>query len=471
MNEGALSMNYDTYLSPYSWRYGSDEMRCIWGENNKRKIWRSLWVALAEIQAEFGLVTKEQLLDLRAHREEVDVKRSLEIEAEIKHDLMAEIQAFAEQCPIGGGIIHLGATSMDIKDNADVLMVRQSLDLILERIENVLEMLCTKIETWADVPVIAYTHLQPAEPTTLGYRLAIYAQDLFFDWNQISAARGNLKGKGFKGAVGSLASYADLIGIDNLIYFEERLAEILEITFFPITSQVYPRKQDYHVAVKIAGLAAGMNKFAFDLRVLQAPAFGEIGEPFGNRQVGSSAMPFKRNPINAEKINSLARLLAQYPRLAWDNAAFSLLENTLDDSANRRTMLPEIFLIADEMLSTFSDILQGLRIDERGIQKNLDTYAPFAATERVLMATCKAGADRQSMHEHLRKLSMRAWASIERGDPNPLVDFLVRDPIVLSFIDSAKILDLINAKLHVGNVYDRCMDLVSDIRESLVKEE
>jgi len=377
-------------------------MRSIWSEAHKRRLWRELWVSLAEVQAGYGLLSAEQLADLQMHCHQVDVPRALQIETEIQHDLMAELKAFAEQCPLGGGALHLGATSTDIEDNADVLRMRQSLDLLLEKLKALLLRFVDQVEQWAETPLMAFTHLQPAEPSTLGYRLAQYAQDLLMDWEDLRRARRNLRGKGFKGAVGTGASYAELIGGENLSEFEIRLSTRLGLPFFSVTTQTYPRKQDYRVMAALAGLGGSLYKFAFDIRLLQSPAMGELAEPFGKRQVGSSAMPFKRNPINAERIDSLGRLLAQLPRLAWDNAAHSLLERTLDDSANRRTLLPESFLIADELIQTSAKILDGLQVDQAAIERNLRTYGPFAATERVLMALGKAGADRQAMHDRLR---------------------------------------------------------------------
>ena len=310
-----MDQDYETYLSPYTWRYGSQAMRQVWSEVYKRKLWRKLWVTLAEVQCDFGLVSSDQVADLRVHMGMIDVTRALEIEREIHHDLMAELKVFAEQSLLGGGILHLGATSTDIEDNADVLRQRESLDLLLGGLRDVLTLLLQHIDTWAELPLIAFTHLQPAEPTTLGYRLAGYAQDLLIDWQLLRVTRHDLHGKGFKGAVGTGASYAELIGVESLGKFENRLSELLELPFFPVTTQVYPRKQDYALLCQLAGLGASLHKFAFDLRFLQSSPIGELGEPFGKQQVGSSAMPFKRNPINAEKIDSLARLLAQMPRI------------------------------------------------------------------------------------------------------------------------------------------------------------
>ncbi len=462
-----MNQDYETYLSPYTWRYGSQAMRQIWSEVYKRMLWRKLWVALAEVQCDFGVVKPDQVADLRVHMGMVDVAQALEVEAEIHHDLMAELKVFAEQSQLGGGILHLGATSMDIEDNTDVLRQRGSLDLLLGGLRDVLMLLMEHIDTWAELPMIAFTHLKPAEPTTLGYRLAGYAQDLLLDWQLLKATRAELKGKGFKGAVGTGASYAELIGISNLPEFEARLSAMLGLPFFPVTAQVYPRKQDYQLLSYLAGLGASLHKFAFDLRVLQSSPIGELGEPFGKQQVGSSAMPFKRNPIHAEKIDSLARLLAQMPRTAWDNAANSILERTLDDSANRRTLLPEAFLICDELLLTTKRILSGLQVNEDAIKRNLDTYAPFAAVERVLMALGKAGADRQVMHEYLREHSLTAWEKVQSGKPNLLAELISHDPEITHYLPADELSQLMDVTHYLGDAPKRARQMAETIRSSL----
>lgn len=462
-----MPYDYDTYLSPFTWRYASVEMRQIWSETHKRRLWRQIWVALAEVQAEFGLIHPEQVADLRAHADEVDVPRALEIEAEIHHDLMAELKAFAEQCPIGRGILHLGATSTDIEDNADALRIRQSLDWIIESVRQISSLFAEKIDPWADTPLMAFTHLQPAEPSTLGYRLAQYAQDLLMDWENLRRARAHLRGKGFKGAVGTGASYAELIGAENLAEFETRLSTRLGLPFFPVTTQTYPRKQDFQVISALAGLGGSLYKFAFDLRLLQSPPIGELAEPFGSRQVGSSAMPFKRNPINAEKINSLARALAQLPRLAWDNAAHSLLERTLDDSANRRTLLPEAFLTSDELLRTARRILSGLQVDEKALARNLAIYGPFAATERVLMGLTKAGADRQAMHERLRQHALAAWQAVQAGQPNPLAKLVCGDGIFHPYLEEEELFERMDVSRHLGDAPARARALAETIRQAI----
>lgn len=458
---------FDEYVSPYTWRYGSPEMREIWGEIHTRLIWRRIWVALAEVQMEHGLTQKKQVQDLILHRDDVDIPRAMEIENQNHHDLMAEVETYAEQCPVGGGIIHLGATSVDIKDNATALQIRDSIDLIIIKLRELLLNFASKINLYADLPIIAFTHLQPAEPSTLGYRLSQYGQDLLEDWDTLQQVRASVKGKGFKGAVGTSASYAELVGSEHLPRFEALLSEKLDLDFYEVTTQTYPRKQDYKVLSTLAGMGASIYKFAFDLRILQSPPIGELAEPFGDTQVGSSAMPFKRNPINAEKINSLARMLAQYPRTAWDNAAHSLLERTLDDSANRRSLLPEAFLITDELLRVAIKITRNFIVDEDAIARNLAAYGPFAATERLLMALGKAGANRQEMHGLLRVHSLVAWESIRKEGPNPLVDLVSTDPDLLKYLPQREILALMDASQYIGDAPKRARLLALHIKQQI----
>lgn len=456
---------YENYQSPLSWRYASPDMRVIWSEKNKRLLWRRIWVTLAAVQAEFGLFSPDLVDELRKNQELVDMDAALELESRIHHDLMAELKTFAGQCPSAGGILHVGATSMDIEDNADALRIRAALDLILEKLEENLLTFADRIEETVDETIIAFTHLQPAEPSALAYRLAFHAQDLLEDWQRIKQVRENIRGKGFKGAVGSAAAYADLIGAENLVEFESRLSELLGISFYPVTNQTYPRKQDLDVLNALAGIGASLYKFAFDLRILQSPPLGEWSEPFGKDQVGSSAMPFKRNPINAEKINSLARQLSILPQVAWQNAANSLLERTLDDSANRRMILPEAFLITDEILRVSLRILKDFQVHRENIQRNLNIYAPFAMTERIMMAAAKKGADRQQMHELLRNHALEAWKVIQTGQNNPLIANLSADVKITRWISADEIDQLSDINQYTGLSKTNAANLAAQIRE------
>lgn len=462
---------FETYQSPYSWRYGSPEMRRIWSEYNKRLIWRQLWLALAEIQYDYGIVDQLQVEDLREHLNEINIAHSLEIENEIGHDLMAELRTYAQQCKVGGGILHLGMTSMDIIDNADILRVKEALMIIVEKLQDLILSLATKVELWAKLPIIGFTHLQPAEPTTLGYRLSQYLQSLLLDYEDLKVFITKLRGKGLKGAVGTRASFKEVFINIDMDLIESSFAEKLGIDFFLVSSQTYPRVQDYRLLCCLAGIGATLYKFAFDLRLLQTPSIGEWMEPFGSSQVGSSAMPFKRNPINAEKIDSLARLLSQFPHVAWDNAAHSLLERTLDDSANRRSTIPESFLILDEILLTVTKIIEDLRIDMDAIQKNLSNYSVFAAQEKLLMSLSVKGADRQKMHEKLRIYSMEAWESIRKTGRNPLINQLTNDEEILRYLTKQEIIDnMSEGHNYYGDASELAIKLVN-LTQSIVSEE
>jgi adenylosuccinate lyase len=283
------------------------------------------------------------------------------------------------------------------------------------------------------------------------------------DWNNLSFIRRNLSGKGFKGAVGTSAAYADLISVDQLAVFESRLSESLGLPFYPIASQVYPRKQDYTLLCALAGIGASLSKFALDIRILQSPPVGEWAEPFGEKQVGSSAMPFKRNPIQSEKIGSLARVLAQMPRTAWDNASNSILERTLDDSANRRIILPEAFLVTDELLSVATRLITKMQINLNAINNTLNIYAPFAATEHILMALAKAGADRQEMHAVLRQHALTAWQAVQTGMPNPLKDLICQDAMITSYIPAVTLVGLLDITRHTGDAPQRARKFAQTI--------
>ncbi len=446
-------------------------MRRIWSEVYKRQLWRRLWVALAEAQIPADFVTPAQVAELRGHMDDIDMAQAHAIEAEIHHDLMAEVRVFANQCPTAGGIIHLGATSMDIEDNADALRLHESLALIIEAMRKLLSSLAAQMEAYADTPCMAYTHIQPAEITTVGYRLAQYAQDLLVDFGELQRVYADIRGKGFTGAVGTSASYQELMAGTPLMLgdFQQRVMQSVGLEAFPVSTQTYPRKQDWRVLTALAGIASSLYKFALDLRILQSPPFGEMAEPFGSKQVGSSAMPFKRNPINAEKICSLGRLVVSQVQVAWENASHSILERTLDDSANRRTMLPESFLAVDEMIAVATRIIKNLRVDEVAIARNLAFYGRFSAVERVLMALGKAGADRQVMHEVLREHSLAAWEAISQGAANPLVDQLAEDERLLKYLSADAIRDLMDYSTYVGDAPQRAKLMAKQTLDTIVE--
>lgn len=459
--------DYSTYLSPLTWRYGSKDMRSLWSETTTRRLWRRVWAALARAQQHAGLLNAAELADIVAHEDDIDISAAHAIEKELGHDLMAELKVFAGQCAVGGGRLHLGATSMDIEDNAEALRLRQGLDMLARQASALLAAFLSLIEAHAATPVQGYTHLQAAEPTTLGYRLCQYAQDLLNDLRLLAWTREQTAGKGMKGAVGTAGSYAVLLAGTGLSagQMEDLVMQSLGLPAVPVSTQTYPRKTDLLVLNALASLAQTLHRFALDLRLLQSPAFGELAEPFGARQVGSSAMPFKRNPVLAERVCSLARFVAALPAVAWANAANTMLERTLDDSANRRLMLPEAFLASDEMLRLATRILAGLRTNAVAMQRNVAIYAPFANSTALLAHLASAGGDRQALHEVLRGHALAAWAAVERGEANPLVDLLAADAQVSALLPAARVRSILAAPPDLGLAPDLCRRFVMQARQ------
>ncbi|MGD0472216.1 MAG: adenylosuccinate lyase [Candidatus Velthaea sp.] len=462
-------MNETTYASPFSWRYARMELRELFSERERRKLWRAVWIALAESQLRSGLVSQAELDDLRAHAGDIDLAAALAIEQEIGHDLMAEIRVFAKQATVGGGKIHLGATSMDIEDTVEIYRMRLALHQIVGSIDALLVAFAAQIDAHADTVCMGYTHLQPAEPTTIGYRLAVYAQDVLIDRAALLFSLEQLTAKGIRGAVGTSASYSRLLaGTGRSAADQENdVLGAFGLSARDVATQTYPRKLDFLLLSQLAGLGASLSKFAADVRILGSAGFGEVFEPFGAKQVGSSAMPFKRNPVMSERIDSLARLLPGYADVAWQNAATNYLERTLDDSANRRTILPEALLCSDELLSLARKIVTGLRVDERRIAENLRTYGPFAGTEAVLMEAAKAGADRQEMHEAIRESAMTAYAALARGESNPLARLIADDERIARYVDPAEIRVQLDPTGHTGDAAQRARRLAARIRETL----
>jgi adenylosuccinate lyase len=442
-------------------------MRALFSEQTKRRMWRRLWLALAEAQSKAGLVSPDELADLRRHVDAVDIEAAHKIEADIVHDLMAELRVFASQAKIGGGKLHLGATSMDVEDNVETARIKVALSMLVAHIREALAVFADKIEEYADLPCMAYTHLQAAEPTTLGMRFALWAQGILIDYQELQRIAGWLPGKGLRGAVGTSASYAALLK-DSKVSPDDVERDVLaafDLEVVAVSGQTYPRKLEYLVLAALAGFAASCSKFAFDLRILASSPFGELGEPFSRKQVGSSAMPFKRNPILSERINSLARIPAAYAQVAWQNAADNLLERTLDDSANRRTIIPESFLAADEIAGLVHKVMTGLRVDRHAIARNLEKFGPFACTEAVLMAAAARGADRQALHERLRDISMRAWAATEQQEKNPLKSMLAQDGLVSRYVRPEELERAMKPQDHTGLAAQRARKLATSLRK------
>lgn len=463
------SFGFGIYLSPFTWRYGSEAMRQIFSEEHKYRLWRRIWVALAAAQHKAGLVDKKELDDLKAQEKNLSPQRILQLEKETKHDVVAAIKEFAEKAKVGGGKIHLGATSMDVVDNADMIRNLEALKLIEKQMLSLLKLFVGLIKKYATLPCLGYTHLQAAEPTTVGYRLAFYAQDLLLDFNLLRFVQTCLRTKGIKGAVGTAASYHHLLEGKKLTpqALEQAVMKSLGLKAALITTQVYPRKFDFFILSLLQSLASSLAKFAGDLRLLQSAHIGEWSEPFATGQVGSSAMPFKRNPIDSEKICSLARFLNQLPAIALENATLSYLERTLDDSANKRVIIPEAFLATEEVLLTAEKILTGLVVNKKRILFNLQQFAPFGATEAILIETVKNGANRQEMHEALREISLKAWVAMQKGEPNPMVKLLKKSPQVRQYLRGEELKTFLKVSLHVGTAPRRALRLVHQIQRTL----
>ena len=453
----AHAYDHSSYVSPLSWRYGSEEMKEIFSEVHKRKLLRRVWIALARAEEKAGVVSKEQVEELEAHKDDIDIEKATEIENVIHHDLMAEIKTYASQCPKAGGIIHLGATSMDALDNADAVRFTEALALTLKRLDDLVDALSEKAEAYKNVPTMAFTHIQPAEITTIGYRLSQTLQDLLDDREQLVFVKKNIRGKGMKGAVGTAASYKELVAESSVssIELENMVMEELGIKAYDAATQIYSRKQDLRIIEALSSIACTLHKFSLDFRILQSPPIGEFSEPFGKMQVGSSAMPFKRNPINSEKIDSLSRIVENAYQSAWNNAATTVLERSLDDSANRRIFIPESFIALDEMLITEIKVVKGMSIHSTATERLMSNYGVFASTERVLMELGKKGADRQKMHEVIREESLKAWVCVQEGKENPLKKALLDNSELLSYLSKEEIEKALDASEYTGDAEKR----------------
>jgi adenylosuccinate lyase len=420
-----------SYVSPLSTRYASPPMQALWGERRRIGLWRRLWLALLETQRELGLEIPERAVsELRAHLDDADLDRAAEHEKRLRHDVMAHIHHFGDQAPAARPFLHLGATSAYLTDNADLMLMREGLQLLLGRLRAVLIALGNVARRYRGLPCLAYTHFQPAQLTTVGKRVTLWMQDLLLDAEEVLHRLATLQFRGVKGTTGTQASFLELFDGDHEKVAELDLRVARRLGFgrvFPVTGQTYTRKQDAQVLAALSGIAASAAKFATDLRLLQHE--GEMLEPFESDQVGSSAMPYKRNPMRAERMTGLARFVIELEGNAWHTAAAQWLERTLDDSANRRLAVPEAFLGTDGILVLATNVAAGLEVREPVIARHVAAALPFLATERLLLRGVKAGGDRQALHEVIRAHSLAvAQAVAEQGAANDLLERLAADP-------------------------------------------
>ena len=416
--------------NPLHERYASRDMARIFSASNRFSQWRRLWIALAESQQELGLdISDAQLQALRDAAGHVDLERVAEIERQTRHDVVAHIRHYAEQAGVGGGIIHLGATSAFITDNTDALLTQQALTLLRGRLISTIKNLADFARRTRHIPALAYTHFQPAQLTTVGKRACLWLQDFVLDLQELDHRLATLRCRGAKGTTGTQASYLTLFAGDHdkVRALDRAIAKRLGFdASFEVTGQTYSRKQDSQTLQCLAGVAESCHKMGTDLRLLQG--VGELSEPFDDKQVGSSAMAYKRNPVRAERLCGLSRRLMTDALNGPLNTATQWLERSLDDSSNRRLVLPDAFLCADAALSLAAHITAGLRVKETSIAARIDRELPFMATETLLMEAVLRGGDRQELHERIREYSLESQEIVEAGGANPLIDKIVSDP-------------------------------------------
>jgi adenylosuccinate lyase len=415
--------------NPLHERYASPEMARLFSARHRFETWRLLWITLARCQRELGLpISPDQIAALEAAAPRLDLDRVAEIERETRHDVVAHLRHFAEQAGDAGRILHLGATSAFLTDNTDALLVRDALGLLIGRAAGAVAELRGFAHRYRDVPTLAYTHFQPAQLTTVGKRACLWLQDLVLDLEELERRRDHLRCRGVKGTTGTQASFLQLFGGDHerVRELDRRLARSLGFgASWPVTGQTYPRKQDSQVLQALAGVAESCHKMGTDLRLLQG--IGELSEPFGAEQVGSSAMAYKRNPVRSERMCALARRIVTDSLNGPLNAATQWLERSLDDSANRRLVLADSLLTADAVLGLAAGIVRGLVVHREAIDLRVRQELPFMATETFLMAGTVRGGDRQELHERIRRHSLEAHGAVLRGAPNPLLDLLAAD--------------------------------------------
>ena len=422
---------HDSYISPFSTRYASREMQYIFSEDNKFRTWRRLWVALAKAEREQGLpITEEQIRELESHTDDINYAEAMAREKECRHDVMSHVYAYGLQCPGAKGIIHLGATSCYVGDNTDIILMRDGLTLIRRKLLNVIAMLAGFARQYKDMPCLAYTHLQPAQLTTVGKRATLWINELENDLTELDHRLARLALLGSKGTTGTQASFVELFEGDEgrIKAVEESIARQMGFDrVVPVSGQTYSRKTDFYVCAVLAGIAQSASKFSNDLRILQN--FKEMEEPFERSQIGSSAMPYKRNPMRSERVTALAR----YVMIDLLNPAFTAgtqwFERTLDDSANKRIAVAEAFLGVDSILNLLENICDGLVVYPKVIRQRVMNELPFMATENIMMSAVKKGGDRQELHERLRVHSIAAGKAVkEEGLPNDLIARVCGDP-------------------------------------------
>ena len=462
-------MSTDRYVSPLSERYASKEMQYIFSPDMKFRTWRRLWIALAETEKELGLnITQEQIDELKAHAEDINYDVAKERERQVRHDVMSHVYAYGVQCPKAKGIIHLGATSCYVGDNTDIIVMTEALKLVKKKLVNVIAELSAFADKYKDQPTLAFTHFQPAQPTTVGKRATLWTQEFLLDLEDLEYVLGTMKLLGSKGTTGTQASFLELFDGDQetIDKIDPMIAEKMGFKeCYPVSGQTYSRKVDTRVANILAGIAASAHKMSNDIRLLQH--LKEVEEPFEKSQIGSSAMAYKRNPMRSERIASLSRYVMVDALNPAITSATQWFERTLDDSANKRLSIPEGFLAIDGILDLCLNVVDGLVVYPKVIEKHMMAELPFMATENIMMDAVKAGGDRQELHERIRELSMEAGKTVKvEGKDNNLLELIAADPAFnLSLQDLQRSMD---PKKYIGRAKEQTERFVNTVVQPIL---
>ena len=464
-------MSTDLYESPLSGRYASQEMQYLFSQEKKFRTWRKLWIALAEVEKELGLpITQDQIDEMIANADNINYDVARAREREVRHDVMSHVYAYGVQCPKAKGIIHLGATSCYVGDNTDLIIMAEALNLIRGKLVSVISELSDFADEYKEQPTLAFTHFQPAQPTTVGKRATLWLQDFLMDLEDLEYVLGSLKLLGSKGTTGTQASFLELFDGDQekVDRIDPMIAQKMGFAAcYPVSGQTYSRKVDARVMNVLAGIAASAHKMSNDLRLLQH--LKEVEEPFEKSQIGSSAMAYKRNPMRSERIASLARYVMIDALNPAITSATQWFERTLDDSANKRISIPEGFLALDGILDLCLNVVDGLVVYPKVIEKHLMAELPFMATENILMDAVKAGGDRQELHERIRRLSMQAGRNVkELGKDNNLLELIAEDPIFqLTYED---LVDGMDPFLYVGCSAEQTESFLRNVVDPVIAE-
>ena len=464
-------MSTDRYTSPLSERYASREMQFIFSQDMKFQTWRRLWIALAETEKELGLpITQEQIDELKSHATDINYDVAKAREKEVRHDVMSHVYAYGVQCPKAKGIIHLGATSCYVGDNTDIIIMAKALELVRKKLLNVIRELADFADKQKDLPTLAFTHFQPAQPTTVGKRASLWLQEFYMDLCDLDYVKDSLRLLGSKGTTGTQASFLELFAGDQekVDRLDPMIAEKLGFPgCYPVSGQTYSRKVDTRVMNVLAGIAASAHKMSNDIRLLQH--LKEVEEPFEKNQIGSSAMAYKRNPMRSERIASLANYVMVTALNPAITSATQWFERTLDDSANKRLSVPESFLAIDGILDLYLNVVDGLVVYDKVIEKRLMSELPFMATENIMMDAVKAGGDRQELHEKIRELSMEAGKNVkEKGLDNNLLELIANDPAFnMSLEDLQKTMD---PSKYVGRSPEQVDEFLTEVINPILEE-